>query len=280
MKRSMGNRKKKRTAKVFLALIPYVYRIGNAALGLTKLPMMGKIGHKLLDTENSNVTYIPIDQNLEIPETTVAPITIVEHFIRRSSHRFRMAYCPCRTANDCKDFPQDIGCIWVGPATADLDLPPEIGRHVNVDEALEHLHRARDAGLITVFGKFKPDAVAMGVGNDDKRFMTLCNCCSCCCMIKFIRKGRPEFKQMIHRIQGLTVHVDTNRCEGCGECTKACMFENISVINGKAYISDDCKGCGFCANACPNDAITITIDDPTFIEEAISRIAKAVEVST
>jgi len=280
MKRSMGNRKKKRTAKVFLALIPYLYRIGDAALGLTKLPMMGKIGHKLLDTENSNMTYIPIDQNLEIPETTVAPITIVEHFIRKSSHRFQMAYCPCRTANDCKDFPQDVGCIWVGPATAELDLPPEIGRHVSVEDALEHLHRARDAGLITVFGKFKPDAVAMGLGNDDKHFMTLCNCCSCCCMVKFLRKGRSEFKQIINRIQGLTVHVDRSRCEGCGECTKACMFENISLVDGKAYIHVDCKGCGFCANACPNDAITITIDDPTFIEEAISRIAKAVEVST
>jgi len=280
MKRSVSKRKKNRTAKVFLGLIPYLYRIGNVALGLTRLPLMGKAGHKLLDTEHSNVTYIPIDADLEMPETTVTPITIVEHFIRKSSHRFQMAYCPCRTANDCKDFPQDVGCIWVGPATEDLDLPPEIGRHVSVEEALEHLHRARNAGLITVLGKFKPDAVAMGVGNDDKRFMTLCNCCSCCCMVKFLPKGRREYTDIIHRIQGLTVRVDTNLCMGCKECTKVCMFENIAVIDGKARIHDDCKGCGFCANACPNHAIRITIDDPTFIEEAIGRITKAVEVST
>ena len=99
-------------------------------------------------------------------------------------------------------------------------------------------------------------------------------------MVKFLRKGRPEFTEIIHRIRGLTVRVDTNRCKGCEECTKACMFENIAVVDAKARIHADCKGCGFCANAWPNNAITITIHDPTFIEEAIGRIAKAVEVST
>ena len=148
MKRSVDNSKRKRTAKAFLALIPYLYRIGDAALGLTKLPMMGKIGHKLLDTENSNMTYIPIDQNLEIPETTVAPITIVEHFIRRSSHRFLMAYCPCRTANNCKDFPRDIGCLWVGPATADQDLPPELDRLVLRCLAKRPEDRYQDASVL------------------------------------------------------------------------------------------------------------------------------------
>ena len=92
-------------------------------------------------------------------------------------------------------------------ATADFDLPPEIGRLASVDEAIEHMHKARDAGLITVIGKFKPDALVMGVGNEHKRFMTVCSCCSCCCMVRVMHNGKPEFKGLIRRLHGLAMRV-------------------------------------------------------------------------
>ena len=106
MKRSADNRKEKRTTKTLLPLIPYLYRIGNAALGLTRLPVMGKAGHKLLDTEHSNVTYIPIDADLEIPETTVAPVTIVEHFIRNRAIVFRWPIAPAEPQTTARTFPR------------------------------------------------------------------------------------------------------------------------------------------------------------------------------
>jgi UDP-glucose 4-epimerase len=94
-----------------------------------------------------------------------------------------------------------------------------------------------------------------------------------------MRNGRPEFKRIAHRLQGLVLKVDRSVCVGCGECAKACIFGNISFTDGKPFFSEDCKGCGFCALACPNQAISIRIEDPAFIEEAISRISGAVDVT-
>jgi UDP-glucose 4-epimerase len=75
------------------------------------------------------------------------------------------------------------------------------------------------------------------------------------------------------------MRVDRESCEGCGECAEACMFGHITLTDGKPFFSDECKGCGFCALACPNQAISIRIEDPSFIEEAIARISGAVDVT-
>ncbi len=265
--------------RITMFLYPYIYRLGKPGLRLTRFPVIGKAGHVALDTENSNVSYIPVYEDLELPEGIVAPVSIAEHFIRQSSYRFKMEYCPDRKANDCRDFPHDIGCLWIGGATAEINAPPEIGRLVSVEEAIEHLHRARDAGLVTVLGKLRPDAETMGVLKDHKRFMTMCNCCPCCCIVKFMHEGRPEYKNIIHRLQGLRMNVDAEKCKGCGECAEACMFAQITVTDQRAHIGADCKGCAFCASACPNNAISIKIDDPTFIEEAVNRISGAVDVT-
>ncbi|MBN1682303.1 electron transfer flavoprotein subunit alpha [Candidatus Bathyarchaeota archaeon] len=49
----------------------------------------------------------------------------------------------------------------------------------------------------------------------------------------------------------------TDACIGCGECTKACPFGSITVVDGLAVVSDDCRVCGVCVDACPVDAIKI-----------------------
>jgi len=265
--------------RISAALYPTVYRLGKTILKLTKLPFMDKPNDLIFDSKNTRLTFIPINVSIEPPDTTVAPVSIAEHFIRESSHRFLMSYCPDRDANDCSKYPQDIGCLWIGGATAEINAPPEIGRLVSVEEAIAHLHRARAAGLVPFIGKFKADALCMGINKEHKRFMTMCFCCPCCCIFKYMGYGRPEFKNMVHKIQGVSVSVESNTCVGCGECTKACLFGNIAVVNDKACISDECKGCGFCAEACPNKAISIKIEDHAFIEDTINRISGAVDVS-
>jgi len=48
-------------------------------------------------------------------------------------------------------------------------------------------------------------------------------------------------------------------CLGFGDCTRACNFDAIHVINGLATVDyERCVGCGACAEVCPRHIITIT----------------------
>ena len=55
------------------------------------------------------------------------------------------------------------------------------------------------------------------------------------------------------------VHIDEEKCNGCGACANACHEDAIAMVDGKArLIKDDyCDGLGDCLPACPMDAIKI-----------------------
>ena len=55
------------------------------------------------------------------------------------------------------------------------------------------------------------------------------------------------------------VHIDEEKCNGCGACAAACHEGAIAMINGKArLIRDDyCDGLGDCLPSCPTGAIEI-----------------------
>lgn len=69
------------------------------------------------------------------------------------------------------------------------------------------------------------------------------------------------------------IHIDEEKCNGCGACAAACHEGAIAMVDGKArLIRDDyCDGLGDCLPACPAGAIT-------FVErEAAAYNAEAVK---
>ena len=55
------------------------------------------------------------------------------------------------------------------------------------------------------------------------------------------------------------IHIDEDKCNGCGQCVPACHEGAIRIVDGKARLAADslCDGLGACLGECPQGAISI-----------------------
>ena len=73
---------------------------------------------------------------------------------------------------------------------------------------------------------------------------------------------------MIRRI----IHIDEEKCNGCGACAAACHESAIGMVDCKAKLlrDDYCDGLGDCLPACPTGAITfVEREAAAYDEEAV-----------
>jgi Na+-translocating ferredoxin:NAD+ oxidoreductase RNF subunit RnfB len=251
------------------------YKHKDLVFRLTKVPVLKTIGQMVIKPHETTLSYVPVYENLELPEGTVAPISVIEHFINEASDHLILSCCPCRKGNNCQKADPDFGCTFLGPAVRKVD--PKVGRLVSREEALEHLREATEAGLVSCIGAFKFDAIMMGVQRDHKNLMTICHCCTCCCLSTSMPLASREARDLCVRMEGVNVEI-TDNCNGCGLCVETCIFDQITITDEKAAIGDECKGCGRCATVCRRDGVRITIDDPAYIDRCIERISTLVDV--
>jgi len=153
-------------------------------------------------------------------ESTVLPSDVVKSLIKGSDNIFIMNFCLCRRSSGCKDYPVDYGCIFMGKGVH--RIPKDFGHIATPDEALEHIDRCRDAGLIHLVGRNKIDSIWLNT-EDKKDLMTICNCCPCCCLWNMVRDISDELSASLRRMEGVMVSVIEDRCTGCGKCIDDCF---------------------------------------------------------
>ena len=67
------------------------------------------------------------------------------------------------------------------------------------------------------------------------------------------------------------VHIDEEKCNGCGACVTPCAEGAIELVAGKAKVIREelCDGAGFCLGVCPTGALSIEQREvPAFDPEA------------
>ena len=253
---------------------------------LTRLPLVGWLMDRaffqgddiyiLPKGSSLTVRDIPLDIPMPEREDLVLPSEVIRHFIERSRYHVIMNYCICRTSAQCQDYPRELGCLFLGKAVLKID--PRLGRLVNKEEALDHLDRCEQAGLVHLIGRNKIDSVWTS-GKPKEDLMTICNCCPCCCLWKMIPQLDRDIAAKMKRLPGVSLSVDGERCVGCGKCAEGCYVSAITIADGRAIIDQElCKGCARCAHLCPERAITLHMEDLEYIERTVSVLDSLVDV--
>lgn len=256
---------------------------------LSKLPLFRAISQlaqgEVKEVEQKEIRenfggYIPINKSLGEYENVVIPFEVFKHFIDKASNII-LRTCPCRERGECQDHSIDLGCIFMGDDTFNMAVTEDQGYVATKKQALEHTRKAIDNGLIPLIGRNIAEAEGSGV-KDTGHFLSCCFCCTCCCIgAKAAEYGTSagRGKGMVKRIKGLELILDPAKCTGCGVCVDVCPVKAREINEGKSTLdSVVCIGCGRCVDSCPENAISIEIEDPSYLDEFISKIESIVDV--
>ncbi len=181
---------------------------------------------------------IPINKSLEARQWVMPTQQAIS--ILTQANSFALTACACRTHYQC-DKPKDV-CFLLNDV-ADKAVEKKVARKIDLNEAIQVLHTAAEAGL-----------VHMSLYRPDQEVYALCNCCSCCChdLQLLIKYNRTEL--VVH--SEFIASTNESLCTDCGLCTENCPFKTRKLADSwLVFEPERCYGCGVCVPMCPENAI-------------------------
>lgn len=221
-----------------------VKRIDTELRDLFEQYLAEKFHQAIAGVDGLFLRTIPIEKSL-VPEHHVAAFDDAVGILRKNEI-IVAAECLCRkrkriTGDGC-DKPLE-NCFMFG-SMARFYIENNMGRQVDIDEAIGILRKSQEAGLVT-----QPGTAQNPAG--------MCNCCGDCCVVlgavkKFAKPAELVFSNYQAAING-------EECTGCEICLERCQMEAISINeDGIAQVDlERCIGCGLCVTTCPSEAITL-----------------------
>jgi ferredoxin len=256
-----------------------------------ELPLISKAVNRLLfdgddiqvlprdeTINNLRAENIEINRDIPVSKDFVLPSEVLKEMINRSSYHFIMDFCICRVSSNCKDYSHDLGCLFLGKGAKRIS--DKLGRIVTTEEAIEHVDKCHDAGLVHIIGRNKIDSIWLNTGPPDE-LLSICNCCPCCCLWKMSPELPESISNGLTPMVGVKINFNSELCTGCGMCADGSCFVNaIKLKDEKAEINyKTCRICGRCAEICENNAITI-IMEPDAVDRSIKRVERLVDVES
>ncbi len=224
-----------------------------------------KKGIMLYPDMEAHTSTVVMPLNVDITdksEKVVIPLDLIKISLKNATFIGGMDSCLCREANDCKDFPRDVGCLFLGEAGRVI-VKHNLGREFTYEEACARVDLAAEYGLMGQAVWVEVEQLLWGIRNDQMdKFLEICFCCPCCCIAMRLARNATEKERHRFHPSGWTAVPDLTKCVGCGLCNSGkngCPVEAISFgPDGKVVIDQEtCVGCGICKNKCKLDVIKI-----------------------
>lgn len=216
------------------------------------------------DMEKQTSTLV-MPLNVDITDESqkvVIPLELIKESLKKVSYIAGMNECLCRDANDCEDYPHDLGCLFLGEAAKTV-VKHNLGREFTYEEACARVDQAAEVGLMGQAVWIEVEQMLWGIRNDEMdKLLEICFCCPCCCIAMRLARNATENERHRFHPSGWTAVPDRTKCVGCGKCANpvnGCPVEAISFgEDGKVQINQEiCVGCGICKARCSLDVIKI-----------------------
>ena len=235
------------------AAVPFmagVYEFQLGALDRELAELMEQYGeeafHKATAEGATFMRTIPIKRSVDV-SYSVSTYDDSRELVKKQN-LIAVADCICRTQqgliDQACDKPVEV-CFMFG-SWAQYYIERNMARQVSVEEALEILERAEEAGLVNQPANSQNPAA-------------MCNCCGDCCAVLRALNKYPKPAELA--ISNYFAVVDPELCTDCETCLERCQMAAISINDDDvAEINvDRCIGCGLCVTTCPGEALSLEL---------------------